>query len=65
MLMMVYNKDLPHKRFFILARMANKRLDQAVSMFLDVSRKDAKALVESGMVLHKGMKATFGSRQVK
>ncbi|HEX7321248.1 MAG TPA: RluA family pseudouridine synthase [bacterium] len=61
---MVYGKDLPHKRFFVPARMADMRLDHVVSLFLDISRKDAKALVESGMVLCKGMKATFGSRKV-
>jgi RluA family pseudouridine synthase len=64
MLTMVYGIDLPHKRFFVTARMANKRLDYVVSLFLDVSRKDAKARVESGMVLCKGTKATFGSRKV-
>lgn len=61
---MVYVKDQPRKRFFVPARMANMRLDYVVSLSLDISRKDAKAIVESGMVLLKGMKTTFGSRKV-
>ncbi|MEO0128754.1 MAG: RluA family pseudouridine synthase [candidate division WOR-3 bacterium] len=56
---------LKKKSFTVQSELGERRLDYAISFFTDLSRKEAREIIENGLVLVNGMRKTFPSTKVK
>jgi len=62
----MYKKiHIPKRTFTVIEELAERRLDYVLSFFTDLSRKEAKKIVENGLVLVNNKLITFPSKKIK
>mgnify|MGYP001091989978 CR=1 FL=1 len=62
----MYKKiHIPKRTFTVIEELAERRLDYVLSFFTDLSRKEAKKIVEKGLVLVNNKLITFPSKKIK
>ncbi len=62
----MYKKiNIPKRIFTVIEELAERRLDYVLSFFTDLSRKEAKKIVENGLVLVNNKLITFPSKKIK
>ncbi len=57
--------NLSRRLFTVIEELAEKRLDYVISFFTDLSRREAKEVVENGLVLVNNKLITFPSKKIK